>query len=367
MSRRDYYEVLGVGRDASDDDIKRAFRRKARELHPDVNPDDPNAEALFTEAAEAYEVLSDAESRGMYDRFGHEGVRGQGTNFTDFDSFQDLFAAFFGGERFGARGGARAGDDLGIAVDITFVESAQGVEREIEFDVVAPCETCGGSGAAPGAGLDRCPSCGGQGQVREVARGPFGQFLRTQVCSHCRGAGEIPAERCATCVGAGRQARSRTARVEIPAGISSGQQIRLVGRGHAGDRGAPAGDVYVQVDVAEDERFARHDLDVLTTIEVPATDAMVGTTVSVPTLDGEANIEIEPGTQHGDEVVLRGKGFPSLRGRGRGHQRVIMDVRVPRVDDEAGRRAVADLAGKLTDKNYRDGEGLFDRLKHAFR
>lgn len=369
MSRRDHYEVLGVPKDAGDDDIKRAFRRKARELHPDVNPDDPEAEGKFKEAAEAYEVLSDPESRQMYDRFGHDGVRqaGRGSDFADFGSFQDLFDAFFGGDPFGSRGSNRRGDDLGVAVEISFEESATGVEREIEFEAIAPCDTCEGSGAAPGAGLDRCPSCGGQGQVREVARGPFGQFLRTQACSHCRGAGEIPAERCAACAGAGRQVRSRLAKVEIPAGISTGQQIRLTGKGHAGERGSAAGDIYVQVEVADDPRFHRQDLDVLTTVSVPVTDAMVGTEVSVPILGGETTVEVKAGTQHGEQIVLKGKGFPSLRGRGRGDQRVLVEVRIPRVEDEAGRKAVADLGGHLTDKSYREDEGLFERLKHAFR
>jgi molecular chaperone DnaJ len=370
MSRRDYYEVLGVSHDASEDDIKKAFRRRARELHPDVNPGDADAEARFREAAEAYETLSDPESRGLYDRFGHEGVRGGaggGPQFTDFGSFQDLFDAFFGGDPFAGQARQRAGEDVGVMMDITFEESATGVAREIELDVVAPCDSCEGTGAAPGAGLERCEACGGQGQIRDVARGPFGQFLRTQVCAECSGRGERPSKRCAECVGQGRRERRRTVAINIPPGIADGQQIRLAGRGHAGQPGATPGDLYVQVGVVPDERFERRGLDVIHVVTVPVTDAMLGASLSVPTVGGEAEVELRPGTQHGEEMVLRGKGFPAVQGRGRGDQRVVVDVRVPRVDDDEGRRAVEQLAAQLTDHSYREDEGFFERLKHAFR
>ncbi len=367
MSRRDYYEVLGVSRDASEDDIKRAFRRRAHELHPDVNPDDADAEAGFREAAAAYETLSDPESRGRYDRFGHEGVRGAGPQFADFGSVQDLFDAFFGGDPFGGRARQRAGEDLGVMVDISFEESATGVAREVEVDVVASCEACEGTGAAPGAGMERCEACGGQGQIREVARGPFGQFLRTQACADCGGRGERPSKRCPECVGRGRRDRRRTVTINIPAGIADEQQIRLAGRGHAGAPGAVAGDLYVQVQVASDARFERRGLDVIHVVSVPVTDAMLGTSLTVATVGGEAHIELRPGTQNGEEIVLRGRGFPAVQGRGRGDQRVVVDVRVPRVDDEEGRRAVEQLAGQLTDHSYREDEGFFERLRHAFR
>ena len=228
----DYYELLGVDRSAGEDDIKKAFRRRARELHPDLNPDDPEAEARFKQVAEAYEVLSDPESREVYDRYGHEGLGGRATgpDFADFGSFQDLFDAFFGGDVFGRGGGARgpaAGQDLAVQVAVTFVESALGTEREIEYDAVDLCETCDGAGHAPGATMDRCGTCAGQGQIRQVARGPFGQFLRTQVCPVCRGRGEIPSAACTTCDGAGRVPGKRRITVKIPGGIASGQQIRV--------------------------------------------------------------------------------------------------------------------------------------------
>lgn len=365
--KRDYYETLGVARDADEADIKKAFRRKARELHPDVNPD-PKAEEMFKEAAEAYESLSNAETRALYDRYGHDGLRGRSTSdFTDFGSFQDLFDAFFGGDAFGRGQGAAGGDDVGVAVQLTFAESALGVTRPIEYGVVGACEVCEGSGAAPESHMERCSTCGGQGQVRQVARGPFGQFMRTQVCPGCRGAGEIPADPCAACNGVGRKPTTISLTVDIPAGIASGQRIRIPGRGAAGERGAGAGDLYVQVVVAEDERFRREGLDVMTRVAVPVTDAMVGASVTVPTVDGEAHVELRPGTQPGDEYVLRGKGFPSLNGRGKGDQRVVVEVRVPRVQTEDGRRAVEKLAENLDARSYKEDEGFFDRLKHAFR
>jgi molecular chaperone DnaJ len=373
--RRDYYDILGVSRDASDDEIKKAFRRKARELHPDVNPDDPDAEALFKQAAEAYEVVSNPETRAIYDRHGHAGLNGRpgASDFSDFGSFQDLFDAFFGGDIFGRGGGGgggrrqSAGQDIGVVVQIAFVDSAAGIAREIDYDVASACETCDGKGYPPSARVDRCATCAGQGQVRQVTRGPFGQMMRTQVCPTCRGRGEVPSESCATCGGGGRTTERRTLNVEIPAGIASGQQIRLTGRGHAGDFGAPAGDLYVQVDVLADDRFRRDGLDVVTRVAVPVTDAMIGATITVPTVDGEAPIELRAGTQPGDEFVLRGKGFPAIQGRGRGDQRVVVDVRVPRVINDEGRAAVDRLAEQLDARSYREDEGFFDRLRHAFR
>lgn len=374
-AKPDYYELLGVDRGAGEDEIKKAFRRRARELHPDLNPDDPEAEARFKQVAEAYEVLSNAESRDLYDRYGHEGLGGRGGggpgDFADFGSFQDLFDAFFGGEMFGrGGGGARgpaAGQDLGVQVGITFVESALGTERDIEYEAIDLCGSCDGSGHAPGATLERCGTCAGQGQIRQVARGPFGQFLRTQVCPVCRGKGEIPSAACETCDGAGRVPGKRRINVNIPAGIASGQQIRVAGRGHAGERGAPPGDLFVAVAVEADERFRRDGLDVVTRVVVPVTDAMLGANITVPTVDGEAHVELRAGIQSGDQVVLRGKGFPALQGRGKGDQRVLVEVRIPKVQAEDARKAVEKLAEVLDERAYREDEGFFDRLKHAFR
>lgn len=368
--KRDYYEVLGVPRDADEDQIKKAFRRRARELHPDVNPDDPAAEARFKEAAEAYEVLSNAETRQTYDRFGHDGLsnRAGATDFNDFASFQDLFDAVFGGDVFGRSQGAPGqGEDLGIQIEVSFVESAIGIERELEFDGIDTCGECDGRGYPADTEIDPCVTCAGQGQVRQVTRGPFGQFVRAQICPACRGAGTIPRATCPTCRGEGRVRAHRTVSVSVPAGISTGQQIRVAGAGHAGARGARPGDLYVEVRVADDERFWRDDLDIVSRVQIPVTDAMLGTSVTVPTVQGEETIELHPGTQSGEQVVLRAKGFPALQGRGRGHHRVIVEVNVPRVEGEEARQAVARLSDALDERAYRHDEGFFDRLRHAFR
>ncbi|MFN8110007.1 MAG: molecular chaperone DnaJ [Thermoleophilia bacterium] len=366
--KQDYYELLGVPRDADEDAIKKAFRRRARELHPDLNPGDASAEAQFKLVAEAYEVLSNPQSREAYDRYGHAGLGGRGAgDFADFGSFQDLFDAFFGGDMFGRPRGNAAGQDAAVRVGVSFVESATGVEREVAYDAVDPCEACNATGAAPGATIERCATCDGQGQVRQVSRGPFGQFVRAQVCPTCRGQGEAPTEACTTCGGGGRVAGKRRISVNIPAGIASGQQIRVSGRGHAGERGAPPGNLYVEVMVQPDERFHRDGLDVVSHVSVPVTDAMLGVHLTVPTVEGEAAIEVPAGTQFGDVVTLKGKGFPALQGRGRGDQRVIVDVRIPKAQSEEARRAVEKLAESLDDRAYREDTGFFDRLRHAFR
>lgn len=368
--KRDYYEVLGVDRGADDDTIKKAFRRRARELHPDVNPD-PAAESQFKEAAEAYEVLSNTESRELYDTYGHDGLRGRSgaSDFADFGSFQDLFDAFFGGDIFG-RGGQRAahGQDAAVQVEISFVESAMGAERTVEFEAVTGCDACEATGNAPGSTLGRCATCQGQGQVRQVSRGPFGQFLRTTVCNDCHGRGQVPSTPCPTCHGLGRRTEPRTLNITIPGGIAAGQQVRLVGRGHAGEKGASPGDLYVAVEVTPDPRFRRDGLDVVSRFPIAVTEAMVGGTVTVPTVDGDAHVEIRPGTQSGDQVILRGKGFPALQGRGKGDQRVLFDVKVPKITSGEGKKAVQALTEHIDERSFsQDDEGFLGRLKNAFR
>jgi molecular chaperone DnaJ len=365
---RDYYEILGVPRDADDEAIKKAFRRLARELHPDVNPDDPTAEERFKEVAEAYKVLSEPDTRQLYDRHGHAGLRGgaAGPDF-GFASFQDIFDSLFGGGDVFGRGRprARAGDDHLVGVEITFVESARGVAREVAVDLLGDCASCEGTGLAPGAELVECDRCDGRGEIRQVVRSPLGQMVRATICTACQGEGRVPSQRCADCRGSGRARARETVDLDIPAGIADGQRLRLPGRAHAGDPGAPRGDLYVEVRVAADERFLRDGLDVVTRVAVPVADAMTGTSVTVPTIDGEEQVDLAPGTQPLSEHVLRGKGFPQIQGRGRGDQRVVVEVVVPRVTSDEGRELLGRLGEHM--EAEADDEGLFGRLRRKRR
>jgi len=336
--KRDYYDVLGVDRGANDVEVKKAFRHLARDLHPDVNQHDPEAEEKFKEAAEAYEVLSNPDRRRTYDTFGHDGLRSGGwAPSTDaFGSFEDVLSAFFGrgdplfSELFGfGRPGPAGGGDVAAQVEIDLEEVLTGATREVSFEAVSACERCRGNGAEPGTPIRTCETCGGTGELREVARTAFGQLVRAGPCPTCGGQGRVPETPCRECGGEGRTVRERTWEVEIPPGIESGQRIRISGAGHAGDAGARAGDLYVQAVVAGDERFERHGQDLVTVVELPATRAMLGGTVSVPTLDGDREVEVPQGAQPGEHLVLRGLGLPSLRGAARGDQHVVLDVRVP--------------------------------------
>src|SRR4051794_4661483 len=299
---RDYYEILGVGRDADDATIKKSFRRLARELHPDVNAHDPDAEEKFKEAAEAYEVLSDEDRRRTYDAYGHEGLRSGGfaPNFEGFGgSMSDLFSAFVGQGGFDAmfggmrmRGGAGQGGRGGGAGQITLAEAASGTTADVSYDATALCETCHGNGAEPGTPIVTCDRCRGAGQIQQVQRTRFGQMVRTALCDKCGGDGRIAEQPCHTCDGAGMVAAHRRVKVDIPAGIDDGQRMRITGRGHAGERGGPPGDLYVVVRVQEDERFIRDREDLITVVDVAAPLAALGTTIQVPTLEGDVPLEV---------------------------------------------------------------------------
>jgi molecular chaperone DnaJ len=371
---RDYYDVLGVSRDADDAQVKKAFRRLARELHPDVNAHDPDAEAKFKEAAEAYEVLSDPDRRQAYDAYGHEGLRsgGYAPNFGDFGSISDLFSAFFGAGGFESafgggrmRGGPVQGGDIAVAVQITLEEAAHGKQVEASYDGRTRCHTCNGNGAQPGTPIETCPRCHGSGQLQAVSRTAFGQLVRSTVCDVCGGDGRLPRHPCETCRGEGMVVERRHVQVSVPAGIADGQRIRLSGRGHAGERGGPNGDLYVVVRVEEDERFLRDGNDLVTVIDVPAPLATLGTVVQVPTLDGPVPVDVKPGTQPGETITLGGRGMPPLS-RGRtGDLRVIVNVTVPRRLTHEQRDLLERFADTLTDDNQRADEGMFAKLKRV--
>jgi molecular chaperone DnaJ len=371
VSKRDYYEVLGVDRGATDAEVKKAFRRLARELHPDVNRHDPEAEEKFKEAAEAYEVLADPDRRTTYDTFGHEGLRSGGwaPRAEGFGNFEDVLSAFFGrgdplfSELFGfGRQGPASGGDVGARVELSLEEVLIGASREVAFEAVSTCERCRGNGAEPGTAIRSCETCGGSGELRQVTSTAFGQLVRAGACPTCGGQGRVPEKPCKECGGEGRTVRTRTWEVEVPPGIESGQRIRISGAGHAGEVAGRAGDLYVEVVVVEDDRFERHGQDLVAVVEVPATRAMLGGTATVPTLDGDREVEVPAGAQPGERVVLRGLGLPSLRGGGRGDEHVVLDVHVPGDLSEDERELVERLDESLeAAPRRRDGRSRWRR------
>jgi molecular chaperone DnaJ len=370
--KRDYYDVLGLTRNASEKEIKSAFRRLARELHPDVSNDE-NAEERFREACEAYEVLSKSETREVYDRFGHEGLRTGGFRPTDFDfgSIADLFSVFFGDELFGMPGGrgrrSGRGADVLAEVAIDLEEAATGVLRAVPFPVAVTCATCGGNGAAPGTVPERCPRCEGSGRLQSVSSSIFGQFIRTQACPECGGAGTVLKTPCEDCRGSGQTTEERTLDVEIPPGIHDGQRIRLSGEGHTGGLGGRAGDAYVLVRVRPHERFVRDGNDIVSTVDLTMIEAALGARLSVPTLSGELELEFRPGTQPGEIRVLTGQGMPVLQGFGRGDHRLLVNVAVPRNLTDEQLRLLEEFARSEHDSNYKPDEGFFEKLRAAFR
>jgi molecular chaperone DnaJ len=374
---RDYYEVLGVDRSASPAEIKKTFRALARELHPDVNTTDPEAEERFKEAAEAYEVLSDPERRRLYDAFGHDGLRTGGWSpRASGGGFEDIFESFFGrgdplfSELFGfGRSGPAAGGDIGVEVEVSLADVLTGAKREVTFEAVSACDHCRGNGAEPGTPIRTCDDCGGSGQVRRVTQTALGQLVRAGACPTCGGDGKIAEQPCEQCSGRGRVSGTRTWGVDVPAGIESGQRIRIAGAGHAGEPGGRPGDLYVLVTVAEDDRFRREGADLVSVADVLATSAMLGSRVTVATLDGEEEVEVPAGTQPGDHVVLRGQGLPQLHGGRRGDQHVFFNVVVPGSLSDEQRELAERLDESVGPENLRaeQGEGLFARVRRALR
>jgi molecular chaperone DnaJ len=349
--KRDYYEVLGVSRDADATELKRAYRKLALDLHPDRNPGDREAEARFKEASEAYQVLSDPEKRGLYDRFGHEGPRGSGfTGFSNvgdiFSAFGDIFGDLFGGGfgGFGGFGGGRGqprGADLETRVDLTLQEVATGVSRQINVRRRIACKECGGSGAAKGSSRERCQQCGGRGQVMHRQ----GFLMIQTTCPVCRGEGTVIRKPCETCQGGGLVASEDTLQVTIPAGVEDGATLRLSGRGEAAPGGGQPGNLYVSLRVAPDSRFERDGADLHTVVPVSFPQAALGATLKAPSLDGEVEVGVSAGTQPGETVVLRGKGLPRLQGRGAGDLVVHLRLVVPKNLSAEQEQALRTYAG----------------------
>jgi molecular chaperone DnaJ len=365
---RDPYEVLGLTRTADATQIKKAFRRLARELHPDVNAHDPEAETKFKEAAEAYEILSDPERRATYDRYGHEGLRsgGMGPNFEGFGSISDLFDAFFGGGGGGGRAGAAQGADLAVGAEVSLQGALRGESVELSFEAVETCARCHGNAAEPGTPIETCPRCEGAGQMRAATRTPFGQVMRAVACDRCGGDGKIPEQPCTQCDGRGREVAHRTLSVDIPPGIADGQRIRLSGRGHAGERGGPPGDLYVLVHVTPDERLMRDGDDLVCVLDVPAPVAALGGSFTVPTVEGDAQVEVKAGTQPGHTHVIRGEGMPVLRRPGRrGDLRVILNVVIPKRLNRKQRALLEQLRDSMTADNLATDETVTAKLRRA--
>jgi len=372
--KRDYYEVLGIGRNASQSEIKRAYRRLARQYHPDVNPGDKEAEERFKEVNEAYEVLSDADKRARYDRFGHAGLQGGGFgDFTGFGGFgpfsgiDEIFESFFGAARpRTARRAPRRGTDLRYDLTITFEEAIFGCEKELEIPRHETCPHCRGSGAEPGTTPTRCPQCNGTGEVRRVQQSILGSFVNVTTCPRCRGEGEIVTTPCSECRGQKRVRVTRRLTVKIPPGVDDGTQIRLAGEGEAGIYGGPAGNLYVVLHVQPHPYFRRQDNDIIIELAINVAQAALGDKIKVPTLDGEEELVIPAGTQTGKVFRLRGKGVPYLRRNGRGDQLVIVRVAVPTKLTPEQKKLFKELSKTLGQEVIpQEEKGLLDHLREV--
>ncbi len=370
-AQRDFYDVLGVDRNASADDVKRAYRRLAMEFHPDRNRGEDAAER-FKEINRAYEVLSDTEKRGAYDRFGHAGVDGAAgpsgfDGFSPFEGFGDIFDTFFSGSgRGGRRHGPSRGADLRARVRLTFEEAAFGAEKELEYQRLEHCEACSGSGAAPGSKPEVCAECKGAGEVRRAQQSVFGQFVNVSTCSRCRGEGRIVTSLCTHCRGRGGVRRSRQISVSIPAGVDDGQQVRLTGEGEMGERGGQHGNLYVLLAVEPHEYFERIDDHIIYDLPLNMAQAALGTSLNIPTLEGEMDFDVPAGTQSGDEFVVHGQGVPQLNSSRRGDMVVRAAVVVPEDLTEEQRGLLEQLAGTLgTPSLPRRRKSFLERLRDA--
>lgn len=379
MSKRDYYEVLGVDKNADDKQLKSAYRKLAMKYHPDRNPDNKEAEEKFKEANEAYEILSDSEKRNLYDRFGHAGVNqnaGAGGGFNGFGGdfgggfgFEDIFDSFFGGggsRRGPRRRGPSKGSDIEVNVTIDFLDAANGVAKEIEYLRTEDCEVCSGTGAKAGSGKKTCPTCNGSGEVRYAQRSLFGQSISVKECDTCHGTGEVVEEPCDTCKGHGRVKKRRKIEIKIPAGVDNGNVMTLRGEGNLGFKGGPRGDVYVSIKVRPHEIFEREGENIYLRIPITFPQAALGDELIVPTIDGKVKYKIEAGTQNGTSFKLKGKGFPYLNGYGRGDMYVKVVIEVPTELTDAQKKLIMDLDKELNENSYKKRTSFMDKMKNLF-
>lgn len=365
-SKRDYYEVLSVSPTASDEEIRKAFRRLALEFHPDRNKS-ASAEEHFKQINEAYQVLSDAEKRAAYNRFGHAGVSANGgpakgfDGFDTFGGFGDIFDTFFGGFERRARGEPHHGSDLEIGVTLSFEEAALGTEQELEVTRIETCQRCRGARSEPGATIATCSTCHGSGQVRRSQQSLFGYFVQVVTCPTCGGEGRVISQPCTQCRGTGRERQTRVLNVAIPPGVEGGSQVRLSGEGNAGSMGAPAGDLYLTIHVKEHKLFQRQGADLLLVLPVNFAQAALGDTLLIPTLQGKTSLTIPPGTQSGTVLRVKGQGIPHLQGKGRGDLLVTIQVVTPQSPSPETRRLLEELAKRLEQED----KGWLERIKEA--
>ena len=371
--KRDYYEVLGVSKGASDDEIKKAYKKLARKYHPDLNPDNKEAEEKFKEANEAYEILSDKEKRSRYDQFGHAGVDpnfGAGGGFDggfDFGDLGDIFGSFFGG---GFGGGRRTnpnapqrGESLRMSLILSFEEAAFGCEKAVTVERLEPCGACQGSGCAEGTTPEVCPDCHGTGTVQVRRQTPMGVFATSSPCSRCGGKGKIIHQPCRECRGAGAVRKRKTIQASIPAGIDNGQTISIRGQGNAGKNGGPAGDLLITITVRPHELFRREGTSVLCEAPITFAQAVLGAELEIPTIDGKVKYDLPEGTQSGTTFRLKGKGIPAINGRGRGDQYVTVYIETPRNLNKEQKEALKKFAESVGDNNYEERKKFFKKFK----
>lgn len=374
--KRDYYEVIGVQKGASDDEIKKAYRKMAKKYHPDLHPGDKEAEAKFKEVNEAYEVLSDKQKRARYDQFGHAGVdpnygAGGGNPFGEDFDIGDIFSSFFGGGFGGGRrrkdpNAPRRGSDVETVLNISFEEAAKGCKKEVSYQNISTCKDCNGSGAQKGTSVKNCPACGGRGQVTVTQRSPFGVIQTARTCDRCNGSGKVIEHPCRTCSGTGKTRQNKKVEIDVPAGIADDQVLKVSAHGNAGSNGGPSGDLHVYISVRPHPIFERRNYDVWCEVPLTFTQAALGAEVTVPTLDGRVKYSVHEGTQPGDVFKLKGKGIQHLNGRAKGDQYVRVSIEVPRNLSSKQKEILREFDNTAVEQNYQKRKGFFEKIKNLF-